>query len=207
VQGHAAVDEAKLKYSRDLRSGASPSAVALARTVYSRLATATGCAISGFPVFGCLGNDREEAPMTARKIAIAVLLCGVAIYFAVTWGIDRFRARGAEPEPEPEPEPDRVEDARFATTADADGAGDLVAWRTAFASADIPLGAVVSVGDFGADADALTVRQRGDVVASEMTVVGHRADLPPRTLVAYVGDTGDEIELAPVTLLVRVREG
>jgi hypothetical protein len=145
--------------------------------------------------------------MTARKIAVAVVLCGVALYFLVTWGIDWFRARDQEPEAPEEPEPERVEGVRFTTTASDRGAPELIEpWRAAFASPDIPLGAVVSVGEFGDDAERLTVRQRGDVVASELRVVAHRDDLAPRTVAAYVGDLGDDFTLEGVTLLIRDKE-
>ena len=146
--------------------------------------------------------------MTARKIAVAVVLCGVALYFLVTWSMDWFRARDEEPAAPAEPEAERIEDARFTTTTSAAGAEGqpLDAWRAAFASADIPVGSVVSVGEFGDDADRLSVRQRGDCVASELRVVAHRADLPPRTVAAYVGDLDDDFTLEGVTLLIRERE-
>lgn len=146
--------------------------------------------------------------MTARKIVVAVLLCGLAAYFAVTWAVDKFRSRNDEPALEPAPEPERVEGARLVTTSDVDGAPDPAAapWSVAFASPDVPLGAKVAVGEFGEDASALTIRQRGDVVASEMVVVAHRDELPPRTLVAYVGDTGDDFALENVTLFVWPKE-
>jgi hypothetical protein len=141
--------------------------------------------------------------MTARKIAVAILLCGLAVYFVVNWGIERYRARGEAPPPEPEPEPDRIEDATFRTTSERIEGVDAEPWRSAYASADIPLGAVVSVGEFGEDAGVLTVRQRGDVVASELVVVAHRDDVPPRSILAFVGDLGDDFVLEHVTLLVR----
>ena len=145
--------------------------------------------------------------MTARKIAVAVVLCGVALYFLVTWGIEWFRAREDESEAPPEPEPERIEGATFTTTASDKGAPELIEpWRAACASPDIPLGVVVSVGEFGEDADRLTVRQRGDVVASELRVVAHRNDLEPRTVAAYVGDLGDDFTLEDVTLLIRDKE-
>ena len=146
--------------------------------------------------------------MTARKIAVVVVLCGVAVYFLVNWGIEHFRGGGAEPEPDAAPEPDQVvEDARLETTTSLDGlaeaeAAAAVPWRIAFASRDIPIGCVVNVGEFGDDAGGLTVRQRGDVVASELSVVAHRDDLPDRTIAAYVGDLGDEFTLEGVTLLL-----
>lgn len=147
--------------------------------------------------------------MTARKIAIALVLFGVAVYFIVTWGIERYRKRGEEPPAEPEPEPDEMGPARFATTTSIEGFGLVespLAWTTAVASADVPLGAVVSVGQFGDDASVLSVRQRGDVVASEMTIVAHRDDLAPTAVVAYVDDAADEFTLENVTLLVRLTE-
>jgi len=157
---------------------------------------------------GTQERGRTGGPMTARKIAVAVVLCGVALYFLVTWGMDWFRARDDEPAAAPEPEGERIEDARLTTTGSAAGAeGDsLEAWRAAFASADIPVGAVVSVEDFGDDADSLSVRQRGDVVACELRVIAHRVDLPPRTVAAYVGDLDDDFTLEAVTLLVRDKE-
>lgn len=141
--------------------------------------------------------------MTARKVAVAVLFAGIVLYLAVTWAIDWFKRERLEDEPV-EPEPVRLAEGRLLATADrpAGVAAECAPWTVAVASPDVGRGRRVAVGELGPEAAALSIRERGDVVACDVRVVDTRDDLPPRTVAVYAGEKGTEFALERLELLL-----